>query len=153
MALVRSVDRSEGKSNRLRGKAATWRTARRYALFQIPSIILLSISLFLLHRWVGLSRSIAWTILGLWIAKDIAFFPFLRRSFDTDRAGEMNSMVGEEGTVTDRLAPSGRMLVRGELWQAELLDHTLAAESGESVSVLDVRGLTLIVEPAREKDR
>lgn len=62
-------------------------------------------------------------------------------------------MVGEEGTVTDRLAPSGRMLVRGELWQAELLDHTLAAESGESVSVLDVRGLTLIVEPAREKDR
>ena len=135
------------------GKGPTWRTAWRYALFQIPSILLLSAALFLLHRWVGLSRSIAWTILGLWIAKDIAFFPFLRRSFDTDRAGEMNSMVGEEGTVTDRLAPSGRMLVRGELWQAELLDHTLAAESGESVSVLDVRGLTLIVEPAREKGR
>jgi membrane-bound ClpP family serine protease len=131
------------------GKPPSWRTAWRYALFQIPSILLLSASLFLLHRWVGLSRATAWTILGLWIAKDIALFPFLRRSFDTDRAGEMNSMVGEEGAVTDRLAPSGRILVRGELWQAELHDHRLAAETGQRVSVLDVRGLTLIVEHSR----
>jgi membrane protein implicated in regulation of membrane protease activity len=136
----------------LRGKGSTWRTARRYALFQIPSILLLSASLFLLHRWVGLSHSIAWTILGLWIAKDIALFPFLRCSFDTDRAGKMNSMVGEKGTVSDRLAPSGRILVRGELWQAELLDHTLSAEPGQRVSVLEVRGLTLIVEHSRGED-
>jgi membrane protein implicated in regulation of membrane protease activity len=150
--LVRSIDRSGGRSGNLTRKSRSWRTASRYALFQVPSILLLSASLFLLHRWVGLSRSIGWTILGLWIAKDIALFPFLRRSFDTDRAGEMNSMVGEEGTVTDRLAFSGRILVRGELWQAELLDHTLSAEPGQRVSVLDVRGLTLIVECSRRAE-
>lgn len=63
----------------------------------------------------------------------------------------MNSMVGEEGTVTDRLDFSGRILVRGELWQAELLDHSLSADPGQKVSVLDVRGLTLIVEPTQEE--
>ena len=134
------------------GKAPAWRTARRYTLFQIPSILLLSASLFLLHRWAGLSLSVAWTILCLWIVKDIALFPFLRRSFDTDLAGQMNSMVGEKGIVTDRLNPSGRLLVRGELWQAELLDHSLSADPGQEVSVLDVRGLILVVEPSREED-
>ena len=135
------------------GKAPAWRTVWRYSLFQVPSILLLSASLFLLHRWAGLSPSIAWTILGIWIAKDAALFPFLRRSFDTDRAGEMNSMVGEEGTVTDRLEPAGRILVRGELWQAELHDHALSAEPGQRVSVLDVRGLTLLVEHSRREDQ
>jgi membrane-bound ClpP family serine protease len=129
----------------------TWRTAWRYTLFQIPSILLLSSSLFLLHIWIGLSQPVALAILSLWIAKDIALFPFLWRSYDTGRVGQANSMVGDEGTVTDRLDPSGRILVRGELWQAQLHDHSLSAEPGQRVSVLDVIGLTLVVEPSRRE--
>jgi membrane-bound serine protease (ClpP class) len=55
------------------------------------------------------------------------------------------AMVGEYGTVTEPLLPSGQILVRGELWEAR---SAIPLAKGDRVRVLAVEGLTLTVEAA-----
>ena len=54
-------------------------------------------------------------------------------------------MIGRRGIVENRLAPSGYVHVRGELWQAEAVENSLPIEKGESVRIYGNRGLTLLV--------
>lgn len=54
-------------------------------------------------------------------------------------------MIGEVGVAYTRLAPAGKVFVHGEYWDAE---STQPVEAGVPVKVLEVRGLTLKVEPA-----
>ncbi len=54
-------------------------------------------------------------------------------------------MVGEIGIVVDRIAPTGRVRIRGEIWSAT---STVAIEKGEKVRVVSVEGLRLIVAQA-----
>ncbi len=56
-------------------------------------------------------------------------------------------MLGAHGIARDRLAPSGSILVHGELWQAEVTEGSAPIERGEGVLVQGTRGLTLIVQP------
>ena len=118
---------------------------RRYILFQVPGFLLLAAVLILLHRWARLPEWAVWALLALSIAKDAILYPRLRHSYDTHPKGPAHSMTDMPGTVVERLAPSGRVQVRGELWWAELDDSKLSAEPGETVRVIDMRGLTLIV--------
>jgi membrane-bound serine protease (ClpP class) len=53
------------------------------------------------------------------------------------------AMIGQIAVVTQPLAPSGQVMVNGELWQAE---SAVPAERGEQVRVRGLRDLTLIVE-------
>jgi membrane-bound serine protease (ClpP class) len=57
-------------------------------------------------------------------------------------------MVGISGRALVRIAPGtpGRILTRGEIWNAV---STEPIEAGESVRVIDVEGLTLAVRPER----
>jgi membrane protein implicated in regulation of membrane protease activity len=58
-------------------------------------------------------------------------------------------LIGEEGVVTEALDPSGQVRVRGEVWAAKLEDAaTGPAAVGATVVVWEIRGLTLVVEPA-----
>ena len=54
-----------------------------------------------------------------------------------------DAMVGLIAVVTQPLAPSGQVLVNGELWQAE---SASPAATGEQVRVRGLRDLTLLVE-------
>lgn len=54
-----------------------------------------------------------------------------------------DAMIGLIAVVTQPLAPSGQVLVNGELWQAE---STSPAAAGEQVRVRGLRDLTLLVE-------
>jgi membrane-bound serine protease (ClpP class) len=54
-----------------------------------------------------------------------------------------DAMVGLIAVVTQPLAPTGQVLVNGELWQAESADP---AAAGERVRVRGLRDLTLLVE-------
>jgi membrane-bound serine protease (ClpP class) len=58
-----------------------------------------------------------------------------------------DAMIGLMAVVTQPLAPTGQVLVNGELWQAE---SAVPAASGEHVRVRALRDLTLLVE--REGD-
>ena len=55
------------------------------------------------------------------------------------------AMVGMKAMVQRSLDPVGQVEVRGELWQARIVDQG-RAEAGESVRVRRVEGLTLLVE-------
>jgi membrane-bound serine protease (ClpP class) len=59
------------------------------------------------------------------------------------------AMVGSVAVVRTPLAPVGQVEIRGELWQARLLDPTSSSfpAPGDSVHVRAVEGLVLLVEP------
>jgi membrane-bound serine protease (ClpP class) len=54
-----------------------------------------------------------------------------------------DAMIGQIAVVTEALAPSGQVMVNGELWQAE---SATPAARGEQVRVRALRDLTLLVD-------
>jgi membrane-bound serine protease (ClpP class) len=67
---------------------------------------------------------------------------FLRRYRVTTGA---EGLIGQAAEVIEPCAPRGRVRIRGEIWNARC---SVAAERGERVRVVEVDGLTLVVEPA-----
>ena len=119
----------------------------RYTLLQLPAIALLLMALLLVQRWIDIPGWIFWGAIIFWIAKDIVLFFFTWRAYDWNGAGPERSMVGARGITQNRLAPSGFIHVRGELWKAEVWGGGRPIEMGEKVKVRDIRGLTLVVQP------
>jgi len=131
-------------------KKPAWsvRVVGRYALFQIPSLGILVSILILVRQWVDLPNWFFWGFIVSWLVKDIFLFPFVWRAYERDRLKELHSLIGKEGTVEDRLAPSGYIRVHGELWQAEMSEDDSPIEKGETVRIQGIRGLKLLVEAA-----
>lgn len=128
------------------------RTVAKYALLQIPELALLVLALLLAGHWFDLPRWIFWGLLTLWVIKDVALFPLLRRAYEAEGPHDSSSTIGRTGVALERLDPSGYVRVRGELWRAEATDGS-PVEKGEEVGVHGIRGLTLLVRPeANESD-
>jgi membrane-bound serine protease (ClpP class) len=66
----------------------------------------------------------------------------LRARRSKSRTG-VDAMIGEIAVVIQPLAPSGQVMVNGEIWQAE---SATPAAPGERVRVRELRDLTLLVE-------
>ena len=130
--------------NNRRGSA---RILVRYTLLQLLGLALLTLILILVQQWVDLPSWIVWGSIAVWVAKDAILYPFVWRAYDQNRPQGANSMVGVRGIAKDRLAPSGYVQIRGELWNAEVMKGNPPIEKGESVQVRGVRGLTLLVQP------
>jgi len=118
----------------------------RYALFQIPSLVLLILILILVRRWVDFPPWFFWGSFFIWIVKDAVLFPFVWRAYDWSRSKDVHSLVGTEGIVEERLAPSGYIRVHSELWQAEIIRESPPIEKGEVVRIQGIRGLVLLVQ-------
>jgi len=56
----------------------------------------------------------------------------------------IESMVGEMAEVFDKLDPSGKVSMQGEIWNAISVSGTI--NKGEKVQVKEVRNLTLYVQ-------
>jgi membrane-bound serine protease (ClpP class) len=56
------------------------------------------------------------------------------------------ALVGELGVARSSLAPRGQIFLRGELWNAE---SEVPVDSGATVRVIQVEGLTLRVAPVQ----
>ncbi len=119
----------------------------RYSLLQLPAIALLLMALVLVQRWIDIPEWVFWGSIAIWIAKDVVLFFFTWRAYDVNDAGGDRSMIGARGISQNRLAPSGFIHVRGELWKAEVWGGGRPIEIGEKVKVRDIKGLTLIVQP------
>ena len=131
-------------------RALSARVLLKYWVLQLPGVALLVLILILVRRWVDIPTWAVWGIVGLWVAKDVILFPFVWRSYDWGRPEDANPMFGARGIARDRLAPSGYIRVRGELWHAEVVANGPTIEKGAMVRVLGIRGLTLIVKPDHE---
>ena len=123
------------------------RVVVRYAVLQVPAVVLLVLVLILVRQWVDIPAWFVWGMVGLWVVKDLILFPFVWRAYDTDHGGAANCMVGARGIAKDRLAPSGYIRVRGELWQAEVMEDGPPIHRGQRVQVRGICGLKLLVQP------
>jgi len=122
----------------------------KYALLQLPVIVLLTIALFVIRQWVDIPLWLIGGIVAFWVVKDIVMFPVVWRAYDQNRAGDATSIVGMRGTATERLAPWGYIRIRGELWRAEVMEGGSPIEKGERIRVMEIEGLTLLVQPEDE---
>jgi len=128
----------------MKTKGPSKRAVIRYALFQIPELIILFFALIFLRKWVDLPAWAEWTIIAAWIGKGVIMFLFVWRAYDHR---SIHSMIGAQGIAEEKLAPFGHVRVRGELWKAEVMKGIPEIPKGKSVQVCEIRGLTLIVQP------
>ncbi len=135
----------------MREQGWSLRIVIRYTILQLPALTLFVLALLLSKRWVGIPLWSFWGLVGLWVAKDVILFPFVWRAYDAGERKGTDAMIGMRGVTRDRLAPSGYVQVRGELWQAELASEGSPVEKGAAVKILKTRGLTLIVEPCGDE--
>jgi len=131
-----------------RNANATW---LRYWLFQLPGTLAVTGLLVLLVRWWDLSPRLAAVFLGIWVLKDLTLYPFVRKAYEPRSGGGADALVGAVATASDRLDPEGYVRVGHELWRARVRGGSV--EKGGSVRVLEVRGLTLVVERAAPEER
>jgi membrane-bound ClpP family serine protease len=126
----------------------TARVLIKFILLQLPLLVLLPLVLFFIRQWVYIPVWLIWGLVALLIIKDTIMFPIVWRSYDQSLPGpgDPTSIVGMQGIAKDRLAPTGYILVRGELWRAEVMEGGSPIEKGKGVRVMDIEGLTLLVE-------
>ena len=117
----------------------------KYTLLQLPGLALAAVIIWGVRAWADLPGWLAWGALGVWVAKDVAFYPLVRRSLTdgVDRVGA-GRLIGERGVANEEIAPMGYVRVRGELWRAR---SSTPIPSGAPVRVCAIRRLTLLVEP------
>jgi membrane protein implicated in regulation of membrane protease activity len=140
MASIKKPSKTETKRPRWSS-----RVVLRYTLLQLPAFLVLIPVLLMVQRWLVLPTWFVWGVVALWVVKDVALFPLVWRAYDAQSAGQSQSMLGERGIAEERLAPSGYIRVRGELWRAEVNKDAPPIAKGQSVRVCETRGLTLIV--------
>ncbi len=122
------------------------RTIARYTLFQIPVLILLSLGLGAAVRWWDLPVLVAFGLVAAWIAKDVIMYPILCVAYQSGGSGGVYEIHGALGVVVQPLAPSGYVRLGSELWRAELVTNSGSVSVGSAIRVVEVRGLTLLVE-------
>lgn len=114
----------------------------KYALFQLPGLVLFFLILILVQRWTDLPLRFIWALLILWVIKDVVLFFFVWRAYQR----VTNPLIGMKGVSEERLAPSGYIRVHGELWQAEIIRESPPIEKGEVVLIQGIRGFVLLVQ-------
>jgi membrane-bound ClpP family serine protease len=124
---------------------STRRVLLRYALFQIPDLILLGLALTVAVRWWELSNAVAYTLFGIWVVKDIAMFPVMRVAYAN--GGSHDRLTGASGVAREILDPGGYVRVGSELWKARVFPEREPVPAGTAIRVIELQGLELIVEP------
>lgn len=124
--------------------AARSGTLRRYWLFQIPGLMIVSALLAGGAYWFSLPLWACLLGLALWIVKDAAMYPFLKSAYEGSKPTGPATLIGRFGTATQDLRPAGMVRIGPELWKAECAVHV---EAGRVVQVAGCDGMTLRVVP------
>ncbi len=124
------------------------RTLAKYVLLQLPGLVAVVAGLAALVHWFDMLPWLAGLLLGLWLLKDLALYPYLRVAYEAADPDVTAALVGRQAVVRERLHPEGWVLVGSELWRAELARGSDPVETGARVRVRAVRGFVLEVEPA-----
>ena len=118
----------------------------KYTMLHLAELAIVVVALIVVGHFISIPTWLIITILTLWIGKDIALFPKVWRSYAFDDNSPMRKFIGLEATVIDSLNPVGYVRARGELWKAEIRNPRYPAKRGDRTRVVDIKGMTLIVE-------
>lgn len=95
---------------------------------------------------------VSWfALVGVAIVVAVFFFIVIRavaRVLRRRPAVGSETLQGAIGVAISPLSPEGQIRVQGEVWKARTTGNTIA--KGESVRVVEVSGLTVIVEPLKQ---
>ena len=120
----------------------------KYIALQLPAAALAGLVLWLLWRYEVLPAWLAWSAFVLWVAKDAVLFFYLWPAYEPDGDAGMFSPVGWVGVVVGYAAGGNlRVRVRGETWRARPERGHGPIRTGQSVRIVDRRGLLLLVRP------
>jgi len=120
-----------------------------HGILTVGGIVSLVLGSLLLVGGDASMARISYSVIGTFVVTTVLFFVFVlgaayraqRRKPVTGREG----LVGEKGTALTDLAPSGRVFVHGEYWEAESPDRI---ERGAAIVVDQVDGMRLRVHKA-----
>jgi membrane protein implicated in regulation of membrane protease activity len=133
------------------------KTFTRYLLFQIPELFLLALLLWLLFDRNIISRWAAYGLFFLWIVKELAVYPLVRRAFEANTQTGTAQLIGSKGVSQEPLDPEGYVKINGELWKArtEPINRPIAANT--VIRVRAATGMILIVQaesfPSQESSK
>jgi len=89
-----------------------------------------------------------WNVIALCVAAvvEVGELYLWKRFLDRYRVhGGAEGMIGERAEVTERCDPTGRVMIRGEIWKASS-EQGRAFDAGIRVRVVGVDGLTLRID-------
>lgn len=127
------------------------RVFRRYLLLQLPDLAAAGLGAALLVGFDVVTPRVGWLLFAGWVAKELLFFPLLRRAYEPSAPHGTAALVGARGVVTSPLSHAGDegfVRIGSELWRARALPGDAAAEVGAPIRVEAVDGYTLVVAPA-----
>lgn len=97
-----------------------------------------------------ISRAILYPTLALSVILSLGIVLLATRTRSLKKLGGIEGMIGETGLVKEALNPQGRVLVHGELWEAEA-DNRI--NEGERVQVDLVEGLRIKVSKVQDSQK
>jgi membrane-bound ClpP family serine protease len=123
------------------------RTLARWAAFQVPGWIVAAALSFAAWELGWIEAWVAWTLVGVFVGKDVVMFPLVRASYEPMAA--THGHVGDAGVADGAIDPDGWARIGPELWRARLAPGAPAIAAGEPLRVVAVDGLVVVVEPER----
>ena len=126
----------------------------RYLLFQLPGIGIATLVLVGLVEIWDLPVNAAVVLFALWVAKDLALYPFLKVAYQTRDSGVNgpDALLGNLGVAQDDLDPEGYVKIGSELWRARAAPEAESIVSGAPVRVVQMRNLMVVVEAADDNE-
>ncbi len=118
----------------------------RYAAFQLPGLAVFSLGVAAAHEWLELPADVALVAVALWMAKDALMFRFVRKAYEPGDGRTPRDVRDALAVATDGLDSEGYVRIGSELWRARRAEGCPPIAAGETVRVVDVRGLTVLVD-------
>jgi len=124
----------------------------RYLLYQIPGWSLWTLLLLILQQVFVFPWWLVPGALAVWVFKDLVLFSYVWMAYDI-HSPPKRPIPTSRGVVVKTLSPEGYIRIEGELWRAETAERGRVILPGETVTVEEVRGLTLLVRPDSRDSR
>jgi len=155
-ALFRRDSESSGAKPASHGEEAlspsTFQAIVRYAAFQVPELLVVGCALALAVEWELLSIAVARLVFVLWILKDVALFGFVRDSFAPHDGRLPRDPRGSIGVAPDGIGDEAYVRLGAERWRARRVVDCPEIAPGDSFRVVDLDGLTLVVEACPDRE-
>lgn len=124
----------------------------RYLLYQLPGWIVWTLVFLILQQLFVFPLWLVPGALTVLVVKDLILFSYTWMAYGAGPAAK-RPLPGSAGVVVKSLSPDGYIRIGGELWRAETADRARIIPAGETVTVEEIRGLTLFVRPSPRNTR
>jgi membrane-bound ClpP family serine protease len=118
----------------------------RYVAFQVPGFALACAVGVAIVTWLSVPVWAAATGVFLWTLKDVVMFPFVWRAYAPRVDGGPHDLRGRTG----RSDGDGFVRLGAERWRARAVEGFELGD-GATIRVVELDGLTLVVEPAEDE--